>query len=132
MKKKIKKTKENLTTLPEPNNNYDPVKDPIPEDYCIDENKFSRNSIKQETELFNDEDNIVYDVVSVKMISLPKGEDWEISKNNKLFLVLKGVRFSAPERKFLRTPEGMNFIIGGCKKGWKSVSEFARQIKCLK
>lgn len=100
------------------------------DEYSLDEIKFSRNNLKHDNELFNDKDNIIHDSINVKLITLSKGgEDWEIFKNKKNVLTLKGIRFTKKEKNFLRTPLGMSFIINGYKKGWKSVSEFKRQVK---
>lgn len=102
------------------------------EDYCIDETKFSRLSLRHESELYNEEDNVPHDLIGVRWVNLPKGEDWEVTKNKKTVLILKGVRFTTREKDFLRTSAGMSFIVDGYKRGWKSVSEFKRQVKkCL-
>lgn len=102
------------------------------EDYCIDETKFSRLTLRQENELYNEEDHVPHDLIGVRWVTLPKGEDWEVTKNKKTVLILKGVRFTTREKDFLRTPAGMSFIVSGYKQGWKSVSEFKRQVKkCL-
>jgi hypothetical protein len=103
------------------------------DEYCLDENKFSRTNLRQDTELFDEDECVVHDLVGVRWVPLSKGEDWEITKNRRNVLVLKGVRFSKKERDFLRTAAGMSFIVGGYKQGWKSISEFKRQVKkCLK
>ena len=110
------------------NNKYFVAED----DFAIDETKFPKsNSLRQETELFDDEEYVPQEVVSVKMIDIPNGQDWHIQVNKKTKLILKGVRFSKKERKFFNTVEGMVFIINGYKQGWKSVSEFKRQLEMV-
>lgn len=110
------------------NNNYD--KYGIENDqFFYDESTSKSNSLKYDSELFNDEDYVPGDIINVKRISKLDVEDWQILLNNKEILLLKGTRFSAGEKKFLRTIQGINFIIDGIKQGWKSVSEFKRQIK---
>lgn len=100
------------------------------EEYVIDEEKFYRaSSLRQETELFDDESYVPHKVVSVKRVQFGNGEDWEIQADKKTILVLKGVRFTSKEKEFLRTVPGIQFIISGYKNGWKSVSEFKRNIK---
>src|SRR5690606_26547216 len=92
------------------------------DEYVIDEEKFPRNgSLRQETELFNDEDYVPHAIIGIKRIEFGKGEDWEVVVNNKVELVLKGVRFTGKERDFLRTVAGIQFIMKGYKMGWKSV-----------
>lgn len=86
--------------------------------------------IKQDCELYHDEDNVPGAIVRVKRNSTKAGdESWKIIVNNEEFLVLKGSRFTEKEREFLRGPSGMLFIMDGAKKGWDSVSEFKRQLK---
>jgi hypothetical protein len=85
--------------------------------------------IKQDSEFFNDEDYVPGKSVRVKRISTNSHEDWRIFVNEQEALVLKGIRFTAKEREFLRTTEGVMFIINGIKSGWKSVSEFKRQLQ---
>ena len=99
-------------------------------EYVIDEEKFSRNgSLRNDTELFDDESYIPHSTVRVKRVEYGKGEDWEVLVDNKTALVLKGVRFTSKEKDFLRTIAGIKFVMDGFKKGWKSVSEFKRQIQ---
>lgn len=104
------------------------------DDFFIEKDKGPKLSfIKQETELFDDSSYVAHDIINARRIALPKGgEDWEILKNKRIVFVLKGLRFTKKEREFLRTPQGMLFIINGYKQGWKSISEFKRQVKkCL-
>jgi hypothetical protein len=102
------------------------------DEFFFDENTFPKgSSLRHDHELFDDDDDIITKLINVKMVTFGNGknEDWEILVNGKLALVLKGVRFTVRERKFLKTPQGMLFIIKGYKSGWKSVSEFKRQIQ---
>jgi len=100
------------------------------EEYVIEEDKFLRNgSLRQETELFDDDAHVKHKVISVRRIEFGNAEDWEIKSDNKTVLVLKGVRFTTKEKLFLRTVDGIKFIIGGFKDGWSSVSEFKRNLK---
>ena len=85
--------------------------------------------IKQDSEFFNDEDYIPGNSVRVKRVANNSHEDWKVFINKDETLVLKGIRFTSSEREFLRTTDGVMFIINGIKSGWKSVSEFKRQLK---
>jgi hypothetical protein len=85
--------------------------------------------LKQDSELYNEEDDVPGGSVQVKRISQPPKEDWQIYINSKEYLLLRGTRFTAKEREFLRSVEGTLFIVQGAKQGWKSVSEFKRQLK---
>jgi len=99
-------------------------------EYVIGEEKFPRNgSLRQESELFDEKSHIPHGTIGVKRVEYGKGEDWEVLQDGKVALVLKGVRFSSKEKSFLRTIDGIKFIMYGYKSGWKSVSEFKRNIK---
>jgi hypothetical protein len=104
------------------------------DEFFIDENKQSNsNSLRQDNDLFDDNRYVAQQVISIRRIARANNEDWEIVVDKKPVMLLKGTRFSKPEREFLRTPQGMSFMIGGYKNGWKSVSEYKRQVeKCLK
>lgn len=98
------------------------------EDYA--ESKFSQSgTLRNDFELFDDDSYIPQDLISVRRIAYNKKEDWKILKNKETALVLKGARFTKKEKEFLRTKEGVSFIIKGYKNGWRSVSEFKRQLK---
>jgi hypothetical protein len=94
---------------------------------------YSKNTsiLKQESELFNEDDYVPGKLIRVKRISKSDSEDWQILVNNTKTLLITGNRFSSIEKEFLRTPAGVLFIINGVKQGWKSVSDFKRQIKDL-
>lgn len=81
--------------------------------------------LKQDSELYNEDDAIPGASVRVKKID----SDWQIYVNNKEYLLLKGTRFTVGEKSFLSTPNGVQFILKGTKQGWKSVSEFKKQLK---
>jgi len=87
-------------------------------------------TLRVDTELFKDEDYVAHNVVGVRLIDLPNGcNDWEITDKNHLVLTLKGIRFTNKEKEFLQSTDGILFIINGYKKGWKSISQFKREIK---
>lgn len=86
--------------------------------------------LKADNELYNEEDNVPAPVVSVRRVKLPRsGEDWEILVNGKVALVMKGTRFTNPEKEFLRTVDGMRFLISEYKEGRKSVVKIKEQMK---
>lgn len=101
------------------------------DEFFLDEHKDPKScSLRTDHELFDEDSHVAHESIGVRWVDLGKNsEDWEITKNGKTILVLKGVRFTKAERRFLRSVEGTQFIIGGFKKGWRSVSEFKRQIK---
>lgn len=94
------------------------------------DSKFSATgSLRNDFELFDDDSYIKQDLISVKRIVSNGLENWKVFKNKNTILILKGNRFTKKEKEFLRTPAGVSFIIQGYKNGWKSVSEFKRQLK---
>lgn len=98
--------------------------------FVYDEKTGKKGSfIKHDSEFFNDEDYVPGNSVRVKRILSNSNEDWKIFINEEEALVLKGIRFTSKERDFLRTTDGVMFIINGIKSGWKSVSEFKRQLQ---
>jgi len=83
--------------------------------------------LRQDTELFKEDDDVPGASIRVARKSDP--EDWAIIVNGEEKLVLKGSRFTAKEREFLRTPPGILFVMDGFRSGWDSVAEFKRQLK---
>lgn len=102
------------------------------EELFLAENSESKgfNLLRTDNELFNEEDNIAHPVVNAKRVKLPRhGEDWEILVNGKVALLLKGTRFTNPEKAFLRTVDGMKFLISEYKSGHKSVVKIKTNLK---
>lgn len=99
--------------------------------FFYDENSSKNGFLKQDSELFNEEDYVPGSLVRVKRVCKNSAEDWKILIDNKEVLILKGTRFTAKEREYLRSAKGVLFVINGIKSGWNSVSEFKRQIKEL-
>jgi hypothetical protein len=103
------------------------------EDRFLDEEKNESKSfylLRADNELFNDDSYIAQKVINVKRVKLPKqGEDWEILEDNKIVLSLKGTRFTNSEREFLRTVDGMKFLMNQYKSGKKSVVKIKEELK---
>lgn len=95
------------------------------------ESQETRLTLRTDNELFNEEESgVVHSVINVKRIRLPKnGEDWEILVDGEVALTMKGTRFTNPEKEFLRTVEGMKFLISEYKKGKKSVVKIKEELK---
>lgn len=91
----------------------------------------SKHSLsKFEHDLYKEEDDTVNKVIRVKRISLPnKGENWKVFEDNKVVEVIEGTRLSGREREFLRTIQGINFILRHFKGGWKSFNHFKKELK---
>lgn len=100
--------------------------------FFYDEHGTGKGSfLKQDSELFNEEEYIPGDLVRVMRVVNSSTEDWIVTINGNDFLILKGTRFTSKEREYFRTVNGVQFILNGIRQGWKSVSEFKRQMKVL-
>ncbi len=104
------------------------------DEFFIDDSKSSnQTNQRQDGGLFDDDRYVVHKLISVRRVALPNGEDWEILVDKKPVMLLKGYRFSKKEREFLHSAQGMLLMIRGFQSGWKTISEFKRQVaKCLK
>lgn len=97
--------------------------------FVYDEHGKKSAFLKQDSELFIEESYVPGRCIRVKYIEDDGQESWQILIDGKEQLVLKGSRFSTSEREFFKETKGVVFIIEGVKSGWKSVSEFKRNVK---
>jgi hypothetical protein len=97
----------------------------------VDDSKSYDNFFnKSESDLFKEEDNVKQKLISVKRVNSKKnGESWNILENNKVILNLPGDKFSTKEKEFLRTVDGVLFLMSGYKLGWDSLNKFKKEIK---
>ncbi len=85
---------------------------------------------KFEYDLYHEEDDISMPVIRVKRTGMPnKGEKWRIMENNKVILIVDGVKLSKKEREFLRTATGVLFLINQHKQGIRSFNSLKAEIK---
>lgn len=88
------------------------------------------NLSKFEYDLYHEEDDKTEKVIRVKRVSMPnKGEKWKISEDNKVMFVLEGTKLTNKEKEFLRTADGVNFLIAQYKVGIKSFNSLKNEIK---
>ena len=88
------------------------------------------NLSKFEYDLYHDDDNKAEKVIRVRRMSLPnKGERWKIFEDNKVVLIIEGTKLTNKEKEFLRTVDGVNFLITQYKGGTKSFSAIKQEIK---
>jgi hypothetical protein len=100
-----------------------------PEEYdqC---SSYSFPTLKQSDILFDEDDDIVYPVLSIRRAKLPKnGEEWEIIEDGKIVLILRGSRFTKKEKNVLRTPEGIKAVLDEYKSGTRSVNKIKNLLK---
>lgn len=85
---------------------------------------------KFEYDLYHEEEDISMPVVRVKRVSMPnKGEKWKIMEDNKVMFVVEGTKLNNKERNFLRTIDGVNFLIEQYRGGIKSFNALKKEIK---
>lgn len=87
-------------------------------------------SVFGDSDLFKDNSYVPNKLVQVKRVNSNKiGENWDIMENGKSVLRLKGDKFTNKEKAFLRTIDGVKFVMEGYKNGWKSLNKFKQEIK---
>jgi len=88
------------------------------------------NLSKFEYDLYHEEDDVVEKVIRVKRVSMPnKGEKWKIFEDTKLIFTVEGAKLTNKEKEFLRTVDGVNFLIAQYKQGLKSINYLKTEIK---
>jgi len=88
------------------------------------------NLSKFEYDLYHEEDDKAEPVIRVKRVSMPnKGEKWKIFSDNKLIFTVEGTKLTNKEKEFLRSIDGVNFLIAAAKTGIKSFNSLRTQIK---
>ncbi len=85
---------------------------------------------KYEYDLYKEEDDIPQKVIRVKRFSMPnKGEKWKVFEDTKVIFILDGTKLNNKEKDYLRTVEGVNFLITQFKDGIKSLNFIRKEIK---
>lgn len=85
---------------------------------------------KFEYDLYHEEDDKVEKIIRVKRFSMPnKGEKWKIFEDSKAMFIIDGTKLTNKEKEFLRTIEGMNFLIDQYKIGIRSFNSLKLEIK---
>lgn len=85
---------------------------------------------KFEYDLYHEEDDKAEKVIRVKRVSMPnKGEKWKIFEDNKVMFTVEGTKLNNKEKDFLRTIDGVNFLITQYKAGIKSFNALKNEIK---
>jgi hypothetical protein len=89
--------------------------------------KFTLN--KFDFDLYYDEDNKIEKIIRVKRFFSKKNEKWKIYENNKTMFVIDGIYLNNLEKNFLRSIDGVNFLISQFKIGIKSFNALKNEIK---
>src|SRR6185369_14639538 len=88
------------------------------------------NLSKFEYDLFHEEDDRIETVIRVRRISMPnRDEKWKIIENNKVIFIVEGSKLNNKEKEFLRSVDGVNFLLKQAKSGIKSFNSLKIELK---
>ena len=62
-------------------------------------------------------------------IQLEYPSEWKIFEDNKVMFIVEGAKLTNKEKDFLRTVDGVNFLIAQYKQGIKSFNSLKNEIK---
>lgn len=87
---------------------------------------------KLDSELFDEESNVVHKLINVRRVELPQnGEDWEILEDKKVMFTVKGVKLTKKQRSFLRSIEGISSLMQLYKEGQINMNKIKNKINEL-
>jgi len=87
---------------------------------------------KLDSELFDEENNVVHKLINVRRVELPQsGEDWEILEDNKVMFTVKGVKLTKKQKLFLRSVEGISSLMQLYKEGQINMNKIKNKINSL-
>lgn len=113
-------TTETTPVVPTATSNAEEFKDP----------SLKYNLSKFDYDLYHEEDDVAEKVIRVKRIAMPnKGERWKIFEDGKVAFIVEGNKLNNKEKDFLRTVDGVNFLIAQFKQGIKSFNSLKNEIK---
>ncbi len=85
---------------------------------------------KSDLELFDDKKDIAHPIVHIKRLnSAAKGERWRIYVDDELKLIIEGKKLSKKECAFLRSVDGLNWLIRETKIEFNSFTELRIRLK---
>jgi len=88
------------------------------------------NLSKFEYDLFHEEDDKVEPIIRVRRVSMPnKEEKWKIMADNKVLFIIEGAKLTNREKEFLRSVDGVNFLLKQAKSGIKSFNSLKIELK---
>ena len=97
-------------------------------DEIKDQTKY--NLSKFEYDLYHEEYDVAEKIIRVKRYCLPNEEEkWKISEDNKVLWTIEGSKLNKKEKQFLRTIDGVNFLIALHKSGINSFNHIRSEIK---
>lgn len=88
------------------------------------------NLSKFEYDLYHEEDDVAEKVIRIKRVAMPnKGEKWKVFEDSKVIFIIEGTKLTNKEKEFLRTVDGVNFLLAQYKQGLKSINSLKAEIK---
>lgn len=92
---------------------------------------FGYHLTKADNELFDDSKYVPGDVLQVTYKNKKNNEEWQVIKNNKLFLSIKAARLSIAERQYLKSSDGILNLLSWVKEGIDSANHIKAKLKSL-
>jgi len=81
-------------------------------------------------ELYHEEDDIAHPVIRIKRFVMPnKEEKWKILSNNKVVFEIDGNKINKSYKEYLRTTDGIKFLLNEYKNGLQSISSLKEKLK---
>jgi hypothetical protein len=87
------------------------------------------NLSKFEYDLYHEEDDVAEKIIRVKRFAVSNDEKWKIFEDSKVTLIIEGAKLSKKEKEFLRTVDGVNFLLSQYKSGINSFNSMKIEIK---
>lgn len=96
----------------------------------LKDQNIKHNLSKFEYDLFHEEDDKIEPIIRVRRVNMPnKNEKWKIMSDNKVLFVIEGVKLTNKEKEFLRSIDGVNFLLKQAKSGIKSFNSLKIELK---
>jgi hypothetical protein len=96
---------------------------------CEDVKEQNKFNSKFEHDLYHDEDNVILKIIRVKRFFSSSKEEWKVFEDANILLVIEGNKCTRKEKLFLRTVEGVNWIISQYKSGINSFNSIKKALK---
>jgi len=125
---KIKINLSKKTTIFSKKNN-DVINSSITDEFKESNSKYTLS--KFERDLYYEEDNIIEKIIRIRRYpsSTNKEEKWKLFEDNKVMLTIESEELTKKEKKFLRSVEGVVFLIKKYKLGLNSSDLLIKEIK---
>ena len=118
-----------MVTKPSSNNSIKNTETSSQSSDDFKETNLKYNLSKFEYDLYHEEYDTIEKVIRVKRFSVPNDEKWKIFEDTKVVLIIEGSKLTKKEKEFLRTVEGVNFLISQYKNGINSFNSMKAEIK---